>query len=132
MTSVIEPDFINVDQLPGIWCPVQWEMTPEERAQEVEAQAVHSLLSTVDVPEAILRLLLHETEIERAFDPPNGYDPAQQGEWDEDMITFQFKRPVKLIRVDRKPGNLYAEYQFKELGYWAFEITPEGMNVSRI
>jgi len=52
----IDPETMNVDKLPGIWSPVQWELTEEEHIQELDTQATASLLFAVDVPEAILRL----------------------------------------------------------------------------
>jgi hypothetical protein len=132
MPSVIDPETMNVDQLPGIWTPVQWPQTKEERLEEMDAQATASLLYAVDVPEAILRLLLDETEIERAFDPPTGYDPEQQGDWDPNLITFQFKRKIRLEKVERSPERLYVEYRFGELGYWALEIEQDGVQIYRL
>jgi hypothetical protein len=130
MPSVIDPETMNVDELPGIWTPVQWPLGEEERIQELETQATASLLYAVDVPEAILRLLLNETTIERAFDPPEGFDPEQQGEWSSDLITFH--REIRLERVERSPERLYVEYKFGELGYWAFEIEPDNIQVYRL
>ena len=132
MPSVIDPETMNVDELPGIWSPVQWEVTEEERAREIEQQATDSLLSAVDVPEAVLRMLLSETAIERAYEAPAGYDPEQQGEWDLKLLTFQFSRPIRLVEVKREADYLYVEYDFGELGRWAFEIEPEEASVYRI
>jgi hypothetical protein len=132
MPGVIDPETLYVDDLPGIWSPVQWELSEAERIQEVEEQAKASLLAAIDVPEAILRLLLEETEIERAFAPPSGYDPQQQGEWDESLITFQFRRPIRLERVDRGPDSLLVEYNFGDLGFWILEIQSERITVERI
>ena len=132
MPSRIEPETLYVDNLPGIWSPVQWELTEEERIQEIEDQARASLLWAVDAPEAILRLLLEETEIQRAYQPPKGFDLLQQGEWDESLVTFQFKRPVELLKVDRQPNYLYIEYKLEGLGYWALEIEPEQVTISRL
>lgn len=132
MPSIIDYETMNVDELPGIWSPVQWELTEDERIQELDNQAQASLLAVLDVPEAILRLLLNETDIERAFDPPPGYDPDQQGEWNPDLTTFQFKRPVKLIKVDRRRDSLYVEYRVADLGYWAVEIGEEQAQIYRI
>ena len=132
MTSIIEPELINADELPGIWSPVQWELTPEEQATEIEDQARASLLWSVDVPEAMLRFLLRETDIERAYEPPSGYNAEQQGEWDEEIITFQFKRPIKLLKVEREQDYLYVEYDFREQGIWAMSIEPENMTITRI
>jgi hypothetical protein len=132
MPSVIEPELIHVDELPGVWSPVQWELTPEERVQEVEAQAIASLLTTVDIPEAILRLLLREVDVERTFEPPKGYDPEQQGEWDPNLVTFQFKLPIRLERVQREADHLYVEYRLADRGYWGIDVTPDSLTIQRL
>jgi hypothetical protein len=132
MPGVIEPETMNVDDLPAIWSPVQWEMSDEERAAEIELQATASLLHAIDVPEAILRLLLDETEIERAFTPPLGFDPEQQGEWDPDIVTFKFSRPIRLVQVERDDNYLRVEYDFQGLGRWELEIGQETLNLRRV
>lgn len=132
MPSVIDPETMNVDELPGIWSPVQWPMSEEERLQELDVQATASLLFAVDTPETILRLLLNETDIERAFDPPEGFDPEQQGDWNSDLVTFQFKRSIRLEKVERSPERLYIEYKFGELGYWALEIEADSVQIYRL
>jgi len=132
MPGVIDPETLNVDHLPGIWSPVQWELTAEAKATELEAQAAASLLWAVDAPEAILRLLLSETEIRRAFSPPSGYDPEQQGEWDPSLVTFEFRRPIRLEEVHRQPQSMTLEYDFGDLGHWAFEIGPEEVIIQRV
>jgi len=132
MTAVIIPETIHVDELPGIWLPVQWELAEDERAAELDQQATASLLWAVDVPEAILRLLLDETAIERAFEPPPGYDPEQQGEWDEALVTFAFKRGARLETVEREGDSLVVIYNLEGAGYWELEITPERVVIQRI
>jgi len=132
MPSVIDPETINVDDLPGIWNPVQWEMTEPERIDELENQARASLLWTVDVPEAILRLLLEETQIERAFDPPEGFDPEMQGEWNEQLITFKFERRFQLENVERERHRLTVTYKVEGLGHWRVEIEPESVSIERV
>ena len=132
MPSVIDPETMNVDKLPGIWTPVQWPLNEEERIQELETQATASLLYAVDTPEAILRLLLNEAAIERSFDPPEGFNPEQQGDWNSDLVTFQFKREIRLEKIERGPERLYVEYKFGELGYWAFEIEPDSVQIYRL
>lgn len=132
MPSIIVPETLHVDDLPGIWSPVQWELTEEEHAEELEQQATASLLWGVDVPEAILRLLLEETAIERSFDPPEGYDPEQQGEWDESLVTFAFKRRIVLDTVERSEDSLAIIYKLEGAGYWKFEISPERVLIERI
>jgi hypothetical protein len=132
MPGIIEPETINVDKLPGIWSPVQWELSEEERIQELHTQATASLLWAVDIPEAILRLLLRLTAIDRALNPPEDYDEELQGEWDEKLVTFKFKHPIHLERVERESDHLYVEYKIDDLGYWAFEIEPEKISLRRI
>jgi len=128
----IDPETMNVDDLTGIWSPVQWELTEDERIEELEMQAIASLLWAVDVPEAILRLLLDEQAIERCYEPPAGYNPEIQGEWDENLLTFQFKRSIKLAKVERDEDYLYAEYEIADLGTWAVEVEPDEVHIYRV
>jgi hypothetical protein len=132
MPSIIDSENLPIDDLPTIWSPVQWELSDAERITELENQATASLLWSACAPEAILRLLLGETEIERAFNAPTGYDPEAQGEWNEDMITFQFKRPARLNVLRREGDHLYLEYDFGDLGLWALDIAPEGMSLQKL
>jgi hypothetical protein len=132
MPSVIEPETIYIDDLPAIWSPVQSELSEEERVQAIDEQAVASLLWTMDAPEAILRLLLGETEIQRLYDPPEGYNPDEQGQWDPHLLTFGLRRPMKLEEVERKPDSLRVVYNYYSLGYWEFFIEPERVTIKRI
>lgn len=132
MPAAMDPETLYVDDLPGIWTPVQWDLTPEEHAHELEEQAGASLVKAVDVTEAVLRLLLDECAIQRSFEPPPGYDAQLQGEWDSSLVTFQFKRQIRLERVERDQDYLYVEYNFGDLGYWAFEIEPEKVVIQRL
>ena len=52
----IDPETMNADDLPGIWSPVQWDLTEEERIEELHHQAQASLMWAIDIPEAILRM----------------------------------------------------------------------------
>ena len=132
MPSIIDPQTMYVDDLPAIWSPVQWDLSEEERVQAVEEQATASLLWNMDAPEAILRLLLDETTIQRLFQPPSGFDTEQQGEWDEKLITFGPKRAIKLESVERSPTCLELVYDFSELGRWELIIEAEKVMIERI
>ncbi len=132
MPGVIDPETMNTEGLPGIWSPVQWELTEEERVDELEAQSTASLLWAVDIPEAIIRLLLQETEIERLFEPPEEYDPEIQGEWDEKLITFGFRKPIEVVKEERDTNYLYLEYKVADSTYWSVEIEPEKVTIERI
>ena len=132
MPSIIDPQTIHVDELPPIWSPVQWELTEEERVEAINEQATASLLWTMDAPEAILRLLLNETGIKRLSQEPENYDPEEQGEWDEEIMTFGPYRSMELIEIDRTPERLLLVYKFGDLGYWEFMIEPEKVTIERI
>jgi hypothetical protein len=125
----MDPETMNVDKLPGIWSPVQWEFTESERIQEMKEQAKASLLWAVDVPEAVLRLLLNETDIERAYAPPDGYNPDLQGEWDEALVTFKFRRACKLLDFQRDRDYLYVAYHIESLGDWEIEIETDKVSI---
>ena len=132
MSSVFDPETLFVDDLPAIWSPVQWELEEEERVKAVEEQATASLLWTMDAPEAILRLLLDETSIQRLYNPPKDYNPEEQGEWDKDLITFGPAHPIKLLSAERMPNRLELVYDFGNLGTWEFVIEPERVSIERI
>ncbi len=132
MPSIIDPETLYVDDLPAIWSPVQWELTEEERNAAVEDQATASLLWSMDAPEAILRLLLEETAIQRLRKPPEDYNPAEQGDWDSDLITFGPQRPIRLEKVERTPTGQTVVYDFGELGHWEFYIEPEKVTIEKI
>lgn len=132
MPSVIDPETMYVDDLPAIWAPVQWELSEEERVEALEEQAAASLLWSMDAPEAVLRLLLSETEIQRLAAPPEGYDPGEQGDWDSQILTFGPYRPVRLKSVERSRDLLRLVYDFGDLGWWEFTIQPERVTIERI
>jgi len=132
MPSVIDPQTIHADELPPIWSPVQWDLTEEERIEAINEQATASLLWTMDAPEAILRLLLNETEIKRLYQAPDEYDPVEQGEWDEEIMTFGSYRSMKLVEIEREPDYLRLVYNFDDLGNWEFTIEPEKVTIERI
>jgi len=132
MPAYMDPETIHVDELPAIWSPVQWEIDESERIQELHLQATASLLWVADSPEAMLRVMLSETDIERTLKPPDGYDPELQGEWDDDLVTFVFKRPFKLVKVERENDFFYAEYKVSDLGFYAIEIESDKVSIYRI
>jgi hypothetical protein len=111
------PRTMNTDGLPGIWSPVQWELNKEERVEELDTHSTATLLWSVDSPEAILRLLLQETDIQRLLEPPKGYESTVQGNWVPERVTIGPKYPLELIKVNREPNYLYLEYRIGDSGY---------------
>jgi hypothetical protein len=132
MPGIIDPQTFHVDDLPGIWSPVQWEQTKEEQILELETQAVASMLLSVDIPEAMLRLILNETEIETTRKPPEGYNEIEQGEWDDEIVTFKFKKSIKLETLRRENDHLLAVYNFANNGTWAIEVRPDRVIIEKI
>lgn len=132
MPGIVDPTLIQVDRLPTIWSPVQGVLTDEERIAELEDQATASLLWAANVPEAILRLLLGETEIERVLLPPEGYDEEEQGEWDPTVVTFAFKHPIRLESDRMEAGDRILEYRLDGAGYWRIQVGAECVSVERI
>lgn len=132
MPAIIDTQALNVNDLPTVWSPVQWEQTADERETELEDQHTASLLWAADAPEAILRLLLGETDIARAIEPPDGFDPEQQGDWDPDIDTYVFRRPIRLVHCERAEDGLFIEYKFGELGHWTFEISEDEVKIRHI
>ncbi len=132
MPGVIDPETMNAQGLPAVWSPVQWELTEEQRLEELEAQTTAALLWSADIPEAMLRLLLQEIGTTRLLEPPEEYSPEIQGEWDEQLATYGFGRQLKLIKIERDTNYLYLEYKFEDAGYWYVEIEPEKVTIARI
>jgi hypothetical protein len=77
-------------------------------------------------------MLLNETDIERQYEPPTGYDPEQQGEWDASLVTFGFKRRIHLDAVERDADRLAILYKLEGAGYWQLEFTPEQVTITRV
>lgn len=132
MPGVIDPQTIEVNHLPVIWSPIQSPLAEDERVRELDLQATASLLWAATIPEQILRLLLSETDIEAIAEPPPGYDPAAQGEWDSSQLTFAFARQIRLIREERRLDRLTLEYKVDGAGTWLVEFGHEELAVARI
>jgi len=132
MPSIIDHETIHVDELHPLWAPVQWDLTDEERIHIQEEQTKANLLWMMDTPEAILRLLLDEVETKRLYEPPEGYNEEEQGEWEPELVTFGPRHPFELDSVSREGDALFIVYKAGDLGYWEFEITEEQVIIKRI
>ncbi len=132
MPGVIDPETIEVNQLPPVWSPVQGPISDDERIRELDMQATASLLWAATVPEQILRLLLSETDIDPIAEPPADYAPDLQGEWQPGVLTFGFRRPVRVVREQREHDLLVLEFQVDGAGTWMMEIGPERMILERL
>ena len=132
MPKYIDPQTIPVEDLPGVWTPFPEDLSPDEHVAAVEDQAKASMLWSIDHPETILRLMLNETAITRAFEAPLGYDEERQGKWDKSLTAFTFKRAMWVEHIERQPDNLYIVYEVEDLGRWAIEIKPEEIHIGKL
>jgi hypothetical protein len=122
--------FPTID-VPAVWC---YRKPPEERpefAAFVEQQAVGGLLLSADPVEIVLRLMLGLTQVEGVYDPPPGYDPELQGEWDGDTLTFVFKRRIRKVGEVREYGAIRLEYQVQGSGTFQVVIEEEKVAIER-
>jgi hypothetical protein len=131
MSGYLDPLTFPVLDVPAIWCPQKEKVLGNPLATSIEEQAKASLLASADTVEAILRLLHGETAIDRVFEPPQGYNPDVQGEWDDDAVTFAFHRRVEKIREIRDEQSLLLEYQMEGCGRYRVEITPERFSIEK-
>ncbi len=131
MSGVLDPlTFPSLD-VPAIWCPQKEKLLGNALARSIEEQARGCLLQSADPVEAVLRLIYGETEIERAFVPPEGYNPQVQGEWDDSQVTFAFTRRVQKISEERNEDSLRMEYAVDGSGRFHVEITPDSFSIAR-
>jgi hypothetical protein len=131
MSGYLDPLTFPVLDVPAIWCPEKERLSGNPLATSIEEQAKASLLASADTVEAILRLLYDEAEIERVFEPPQGYNPEVQGDWDDHQVTFVFRRRVEKIGEERGNESLRMEYRLETCGQYRIEITPESFSIKK-
>jgi hypothetical protein len=130
------PDGFDTETFPSHEFPAIWfyQKPPEDKrdfAAFVEHQAASGMLASTDILEAVLRLLLGLTEVEGVYDPPRGYDPEVQGEWDSDVLTFIFRRRVQKVGEDREDGEIRLEYQVETCGTFVVTIRGDSVHIER-
>jgi hypothetical protein len=129
MSGYLDPLTFPVLDVPAIWCPEKEKEFGNPLAASIEAQAKASLLASSDTVEAILRLLYDEAEIERIYEPPPGYNPEVQGDWDDEQVTFAFRHRVEKIGEQRDDEMLRMEYRMEGCGQYSVEITPVSFSI---
>jgi len=132
MPISISADQLKLIQHPVVWSPADGRHVSPGETQDSVSNALAGLLLAVSTPEAALRLFLKETEVEQVSEPPKGYNPIQQGEWDPLGINFHFKRPIRLMRLEKTPNLLTVEYNFGDLGYWTVTIEADSVRIARV
>jgi len=132
MPISLSPDQLKLVQLPIVWSPAAAPAASPDGMPDWISLAQAGLLLAVSAPEAALRLFLQETEVEQVSEPPKGYDPIQQGEWDPQGAAYHFKRRIRMMRVEKIPDRLTVEYHFGDLGYWAVTIEADTVQIARV
>jgi hypothetical protein len=132
MSGYLDPLTFPVLDVPAIWCPEKEKLMGNPLAASIEEQAQASLLASADPVEAILRMLFGETEVERIFEPPQGYNPELQGDWDDEQVTFVFRRKVEKTSAERGEELLRMEYRVEGCGAYSVEIMPESFSIEKI
>jgi hypothetical protein len=94
MTTEFDPTLFPTIDVPAIWNYAPPPEAGDGLIYYAEDQAKNGLIATADIFESILRLLIGYTDIKAEFDPPEGYDPEIQGEWDPSIKTFMFSRKI--------------------------------------
>jgi hypothetical protein len=125
----LDPLTFPTIRVPAVWTPIKEKSDANPLALQIHEQAKASLLISADIMESILRLLLGETEVERVFTPPKGYDEEQQGAWDTDAITFAFVRSVRIKSENRDAGKLLMQYEVEGKGDYYVELTGNGLEI---
>jgi hypothetical protein len=127
----IDPLTFPTINLPAIWTPIKEKSEANPLALQIQEQARASLLLTADTIESILRLLLGETEVERVFTPPKGYDTELQGEWDNSAITFTFIRSIRIFSENRDPEQLKMQYEVEGRGIYNIILNKDGIEIKK-
>jgi hypothetical protein len=127
----IDPLTFPTINLPAIWTPIKEKSEANPLALQIHEQAKASLLITADTIESILRLLLGETEVERVFTPPKGYDTELQGEWDNSAITFAFIKSIRIISENRDPEQLEMQYEVEGRGIYNITVNKAGIEIMK-
>jgi glucokinase len=75
--------------------------------------------------------LLGLTRVEGVYDPPSGYDPELQGDWDGSIMTFVFTRRIRKVAEIRTEKELELEYQVENQGTFRVVIREDGVSIEK-
>jgi hypothetical protein len=139
MPGAIDFETMDVDELTPVWWPSDAELTPEQYDSVVRQEARAHLLTMLGVPEAVLRLLVRETEVSRV-----ARDVVGQGDFEVEAETdaetdaefppdsFEFSRPIVADTVEMTRDGLLVVYRLEGSGTWRMFLESERVTIERV
>lgn len=156
MPGAIDFETMDVDELTPVWWPSDGELTAEQYETMVQQEARTHLLAMVGVPEAILRLLVQETEVSRVahevVDQGRGARRDFEAEADADADagdgadagagddadagfppdSFEFSHPIVAEKVETTRDGLFVVYSLEGSGTWRMLFESGRVTIERV
>lgn len=141
MPGAIDFETMDVDDLSPVWFPEEAGPEPEQREAWLHQQARAHLLTMVGTPEAVLRLLLRETDVARvpaddvAAAPGDEGFPAEAGDADAEPLpsdSFEFARPAVAQETELTRDGLQVIYRVDGAGTWRLILESDRVTIERI
>lgn len=147
MPGAIDFETMDVDELTPVWFPSDEEPeTPERYESMVRQEASARLMTMVGVPEAVLRLLVGETEVSRVprdvgredeegrrdFEAGGGAGEAGAAEDELPPDSFEFSRPITAETVEMTREGLLVIYRLEGAGTWRLFLESERVMIERV
>jgi hypothetical protein len=154
MPGAIDFETMDVDELTPVWCPSDEELTPEQYESALQQEARAHLLTMAGVPEAILRLLVQETEVSRVArevvgqvrgarrdfeaeadaDADDGADGGSGADADAEFPpdSFEFSHPIVAETVEMTRDGLLVVYRLEGAGTWRMLLESGRVTIERV
>ena len=139
MPGAIDFETMDVDDLTPVWWPSDAELTPEQYDSVVQQEARAHLLAMLGVPEAVLRLLVRETEVSRVARDVVGqgdFEVEAEGDAETDAEfppdSFEFSRPIVAETVEMTRNGLLVIYRLEGSGTWRMFLESERVTIERV
>ncbi len=147
MAGAIDFDTMDVDELTPVWFPSDEELaTPEQYESALRQEARARLITMLGVPEAVLRLLVGETEVSRVprdvrredeqgrrdFEVGGGAGDAAAAEDELPPDSFEFSRPITAETVEMTREGLLVIYRLEGAGTWRLFLESERVMIERV
>jgi hypothetical protein len=154
MPGTIDFETMDVDELTPVWWPSDADLTPDQYDSVVQQEARAHLLTMLGVPEAILRLLVRETEVSRVARDVAGQDDGKWSDFEGEAAadadadadaaadaeseagfppdSFEFSRPIVAETVEMTRDGLLVIYRLEGSGTWRMFLESERVTIERV